>query len=125
MYGYRYSNELEHIVGVEESEESCKTNPSIIENRIRIMMPEEVYDKNDNEIEKIGKLFRKAQGFWDYEDGESEGIIVVNIRGDWKHDHAFCDTLMGSLGYSLEKEIRDDYGSDFYSSQHIYVKTEK
>lgn len=56
----------------------------------------------------------------------SDGQFEVDIEwGDWKHDHAWCDNLMGYLGYRLvdENETEED-GSDCYSSEHIYEKAE-
>ena len=51
-------------------------------------------------------------------------VICVEISwGDWKHDHGWCDSLMGYLGYSKigEQETEED-GSDCYSSIHNFIK---
>ena len=49
-------------------------------------------------------------------------IVSVEINGDWKHEHGWCDVLMGYLGYKkVNEEVIEENGSDRYSSIHRYV----
>ena len=54
----------------------------------------------------------------------SEGVVMVSISwGDWKHEHGWCSTLMGYLGYSEDDEIvTEENGSDCYSAEHYFSK---
>ena len=54
----------------------------------------------------------------------SEGEVEVEIDwGDWKHDHGWCATLMGYLGYVQDDVVvTEDNGSDCYSARHYYAK---
>lgn len=49
-------------------------------------------------------------------------IIVVSIDwGDWKHEHLWCKTAMGYLGYKeIGSSITDENGSDCYSADHYF-----
>lgn len=50
--------------------------------------------------------------------------IYVEIEGDWRHSHLFCDYLMGKIfncNLLQEREIVDN-GSDYYKSVHEYYK---
>ena len=43
--------------------------------------------------------------------------------GDWKHDHGFCDHLMGLVCYkSIGETVTEEDGSDCYSAIHTYKK---
>lgn len=56
---------------------------------------------------------------------KSDNIIIVDIEwGDWKHDHIWCENLMGYIGYSVacEEEVTDENGSDCYSARHYFAK---
>ena len=54
----------------------------------------------------------------------AEGAVVEIEWGDWKHDHLWCDDLMGYLGYTLTNEIEtEEDGSDCYSAERYYEKT--
>ena len=55
----------------------------------------------------------------------SEKITSVEISwGDWKHDHIWCDNLMGYLGYDTysEEDVTEEDGGDCYSATHYYQK---
>ena len=53
----------------------------------------------------------------------AEGAVVEIEWGDWKHDHMWCDELMGYLGYTLTDEIEtEENGSDCYSAERYYEK---
>ena len=58
------------------------------------------------------------------DDAENPESIIVHIDwGDWKHDHGWCDVLMGYLGYTCgDEQVTDENGSDCYSSTHYYYK---
>lgn len=50
--------------------------------------------------------------------------IVVSISwGDWKHEHGWCNDLMGYLGYTeIGNRVTEENGSDCYSAEHYYLK---
>lgn len=49
--------------------------------------------------------------------------VVVEIEGDWKHDHRRADVLIQRLGYKLNRvETDGDGDSDFYKATHYYGK---
>lgn len=54
----------------------------------------------------------------------SNGIVVaIQVNGDWKHSHGWCNVLMGYLGYELKAEqVTEENGSDWYESIHYYKK---
>ena len=56
----------------------------------------------------------------------SDNFAEAHIEwGDWKHDHMWCDILMGYIGYeSTGEETTDENGSDCYSAIHYYYKAE-
>lgn len=53
-------------------------------------------------------------------------VIVVEIHwGDWKHDHAYCRSLMEDLGASyLNTNVIEEDGSDCYSACHYFLVQE-
>ena len=52
--------------------------------------------------------------------------IVVSIEwGDWRHSHMWGTDLMGYLGYTeIGNQVTEENGSDCYSANHYYIKTE-
>lgn len=57
----------------------------------------------------------------------SEGTTSVEISwGDWKHQHLWCNDLMGYIGYEIacEEGVTEENGSDCYSSIHYFKKSE-
>lgn len=54
----------------------------------------------------------------------SAGEVEVDIEwGDWKHEHGWCVTLMGYLGYVQDDEqVTEEDGSDCYSARHYFTK---
>ena len=52
--------------------------------------------------------------------------IVVSISwGDWKHEHGWATELMRYLGYTeIGNEVTEENGSDCYSADHYYLKSE-
>lgn len=54
-----------------------------------------------------------------------EGTVIVSVEwGDWKHSHAYLDTLMKRLGYTKDDEtVTEENGSDCYSADHYFTKT--
>lgn len=51
-------------------------------------------------------------------------VIRVLIEwGDWKHDHLWCEDLMGYLDYTeIDSQVTEDDGSDTYSAVHRFAK---
>lgn len=54
----------------------------------------------------------------------ANGAVSIEIeRGDWKHEHDYCDFLMRGLGYEkTDEQITEETGEDYYSSIHFYEK---
>lgn len=52
--------------------------------------------------------------------------VVVSISwGDWKHDHGWATDLMHYLGYrEIGGRVTEENGSDCYSADHYYLKSE-
>ena len=51
--------------------------------------------------------------------------VVIQIDGDWKHEHIRLDEVMKENGYVyLLKEMVQDSDSDWYVAKHIYTKWE-
>ena len=63
-----------------------------------------------------------------YADVYTNGVGGVQVHidwGDWKHDHGWCDDLMGYLGWSEgDCIVTEENGSDCYSADHYYYKME-
>lgn len=82
----------------------------------------------DESMEKSAQIetFLSENGVYPYEVSEDDKHVTVHIEwGDWKHDHAWCDTLMSYIGYEFEDEVEtEEDGSDCYSSDHFYSKVE-
>lgn len=55
-----------------------------------------------------------------YED--SDGIHIHITMGDWKHEHLYCKTLMGMLGYIQKYEDAEPSDDDCYTAWHLYQK---
>lgn len=55
----------------------------------------------------------------------SDDCVAVHIEwGDWKHEHGWCDDLMGYIGYVCGNEVvTEEDDSDCYSATHYYSKT--
>ena len=58
-----------------------------------------------------------------YPYGNGLPVITVEIHwGDWKHDHAYCRSLMEDLGASyLNTTVIEEDGSDCYSACHYFI----
>lgn len=54
-----------------------------------------------------------------------DGTVIVSVEwGDWKHSHAYLDKLMERIGYTKDDEtVTEENGSDCYSSEHHFIKT--
>lgn len=54
----------------------------------------------------------------------SANKVAVTIEwGDWKHDHFWCEDLMGYIGYEQTKsKVTEEDGSDCYSAIHYFRK---
>ena len=68
--------------------------------------------------------FLNDNGVWADVYCQTDDNVVVNIDwGDWKHDHMWCQDLMGYLGYKrVSFDITDEDGSDCFSAEHTYIK---
>lgn len=121
MYAYTITKRDSRIVGVIDSQEEYDKFPDFVKKDIDIILPDKVYDAADDDELKIQKLFEKAGQYWEF--WKENDKILIDIDGDWKHDHIFCDHLMASLGYKCEKEfLLEESESDWYNARHIYAK---
>lgn len=121
MYAYTITKRNSRIVGVIDSQEEYDKFPDFVKNDIDTILPEKVYDAADDDELKIQKLFEKAGQYWEF--WSQDGQIYIDVDGDWKHDHIFCDNLMASLGYKKENEyLLEPSDDDCYNARHIYSK---
>ena len=76
-----------------------------------------------NEDERLAKCL-SDNGIYADVYTNSEGQVLVSISwGDWKHEHGWCRSLMGYLGYTEDDVIvTEDNGSDCYSAEHYFSK---
>ncbi len=117
MYAYTISQN--RIVGFVDSQEEFDNLPAVIKKDLDLCMPEQVYDATDDVETKMQKLFDKAKVYWEF--WEENDQIHIDIDGDWKHDHRFCDNLMESLGYTkIDEFLLEPSEDDWYSARHIY-----
>ena len=75
-------------------------------------------------ISKIRQYLKEHNLYHEVHRKGCSGLVFeINIEdGDWKHDHGYCDYLMGELGYKcIKEEVTDEHGDDWYSSVHTYV----
>jgi len=71
---------------------------------------------------KVQEIFKDNDISYDFDIFDDLGTIAVHvIWGDWKHQHAYLDFVMGMNGFKLlgEKTTEED-GSDCYSATHVY-----
>ena len=76
------------------------------------------------EIElKVAKVFKDNDLHYEYGINPKGEVNVEVHWGDWKHDHGWCATLMGYIGYVQDDVVvTEDNGSDCYSARHYYAK---
>ena len=70
----------------------------------------------------ISKYLRDNDAYCDevYNEGL---IIIVSGDGDWKHYHLWLRNLMEYLGYKeIGERVTEEDGSDWYGSDHYFVK---
>jgi len=71
-------------------------------------------------IKKANAKFEKDGSGITADFAGSTAIIEIEW-GDWKHDHAYADQVMGSCGFKFIGEmVTNENGSDCYSSIHYY-----
>lgn len=78
--------------------------------------------------DKIRELFFDAGLNYDEINYINGGMIAtLEVRGDWKHSHLYCDYLMSKhLGYKFVTEkVTESDGSDWYTAIRIYMKMNK
>lgn len=76
------------------------------------------------ELERIEKYLNDNGIYPEYVDYDADdNTVFVQINhGDWKHEHLYCDHLMGSLGYNGSgAEVTWEDGSDCYSALRTYT----
>ena len=68
--------------------------------------------------------FLNDNGVWADVYCQTDDNVVLNIDwGDYKHDHMWCQDLMGYLGYKrVSFDVTDEDGSDCFSAEHTYIK---
>ena len=79
-------------------------------------------DTEDLEIETF--LRDHEADFSEVNESPEETVIVSIEWGDWKHSHAYLDTLMKRLGYVKDDEtVTEEDGSHCYSADQYFSKT--
>ena len=83
-----------------------------------------VPDTSLPEADMVRKYLSDNHCYTDEVYTNGEGGVIVHIDwGDWKHDHGWCDTAMGYLGYACGGQIvTEENGSDCYSATHYFYK---
>ena len=82
---------------------------------------------NDDHVFQVQKLLDDNNIFaevYAYRD-DMPNVVCANIDGDWKHDHARADWLVGERlgGILLRKVITEDTECDWYPATHYYYFT--
>ena len=94
---------------------------SVYEYMVIFPLDETIKDK----AEQINKFLNDNRAYPTETYNEGEYIVVDIEWGDWKHEHIWCDNLMGYIGYSVADEVvTEENGSDCYSAKHYYLKEE-
>ena len=86
--------------------------------------------KNNFEQEReINEMLRQQELFTDFVEIKEKDTeypfkaVVIQMDGDWKHEHMRLDEVMKENGYVyLLKEMVQDSDSDWYVAKHIYTK---
>ncbi len=74
------------------------------------------------ELEGIVRWLNKNEIYPNYAERDDD-IVIVQIDGDWKHDHLRCDYVMAQKGYGkIAEDVTDEDGSDWYGSKHCYKR---
>lgn len=114
-------NDTNRLVGTTHCENMDKF-PEFIQKEIHLTAPNEFLKNCSTDEEKIEKMFTEAnlhheRGFI------NDTTYMIEVFGDWKHDHLFCDDLMSVIGYiNTSTTILEENGSDWYGAQRIYTK---
>lgn len=76
-------------------------------------------------IDKVNETFRKNNCSFRVEPILSlPKAASIEIIGDWKHDHAYADYVMGQNGFKrISERIIEDTECDWYTSVHYYNLT--
>lgn len=79
-----------------------------------------------NPEERLAKFLSENQCYGELYEYNGETAIIHIDWGDWKHDHGWCNSLMGYIGYTCGDEIvTEENGSDCYSSTHYFYRDEE
>lgn len=99
-------------------------DPQYIDELIRKSQAKKRANMTDDDMDKIQKVLMDDNISADiYIKISDPTYIMVEIEGDWKHDHRRADVLVQRLGYKLNRvETDGDGDSDFYKATHYYEK---
>lgn len=105
---------------VEVTIESESGKREVIEDEYFVFAP----NTDLSEIEMIQKYLSDNGIYADCINENAYTIAVEIPWGDWKHDHIWCDNLMGYIGYGTASEelVTEENGSDCYSAIHYFSK---
>lgn len=79
-------------------------------------------DAEKGEISRISQFLNDNGVDGEVSSADNEVYVYISW-GDWKHDHAWCQDLMGYLGYKrVSFDVTDEDGSDCFSAEHTYIK---
>jgi len=122
IYGYYATNDNGTIVGFARTKRDYVDNLAFWPtDEYKLIKPEAIYDAKDTDMTKLRKLLKKGKCPYSWDFQEDNGKIIVEIEND-TCTHSYCDMFVESLRYTLEDEITDEEGFDFYKSIHVYVK---
>lgn len=72
-------------------------------------------------VDKANLMFGKDDCGHIAEIGYNDGEAYINVIGDWKHDHDFCDFVMSICGFEkISERVTKEDGSYWYESIHNY-----
>ena len=70
--------------------------------------------------ERVAKMLKNQNRFYEW-GVDPDGVVEIEIDGDWKHDHLATDWLMGQIGFKKTNEdVTEEDGSDWYTSIHEF-----
>lgn len=81
-----------------------------------------VFEEADRMCEKAQKILDNEHIWASAWIHPTMSMVIIEVEGDWKHDHARTDWLMEEkLGLVCQsKVVTKEDGSDYYTATHYY-----
>ena len=81
-----------------------------------------IESENRDLINEVDKLLNDNNLYYNVLDVE-DGLIAIEVEGDWKHDHTYLNNFMQEHGFVFNGEDSvENNGTDFYISTHYFKK---